>query len=144
MDIVMNILHVACAVFIIGPMAVLPHLAPRLLRGRHGDAVVSLAATTNVFSWLSLLTFIFGFGAMGMTADKYGTSFGDTWIWLSIVLYIIALLLNLLLVAPAMRRSGKAVIADSGATVSAGPIAGGAGVATLCLIVVVVLMVWKP
>ncbi|MCX7520948.1 DUF2269 family protein [Microbacterium sp. STN6] len=154
MGTLLNVLHVVAAVFIIGPMAILPHLAPRLIRTGHGGQVVALAKSVTLFSWLSLIVVVFGFGVMGM----YKIPFDRTWIWLSIVLYVIALLLSLFLVAPAMRRAGQALelsTADAAVTdtpasgtgvatekPSVGAISGGAGIATLCLIAVVVFMVW--
>lgn len=143
MDTLLNVLHVAAAVFIVGPMAVLPHSGPRMLREGRGAQALSLAKTVNLFSWLSLLVVIFGFGVMGMSDPKYDVSFGDTWIWLSIVFYVIALLLSLLLVVPALRRAGAAVEAGT-APGGTGAIAGGGGLMTLLLIAVVVLMVWRP
>ncbi|KQV06097.1 DUF2269 family protein [Leifsonia sp. Root112D2] len=144
MDTLFSILHVAAAVFIVGPLAILPHSAPALLRSGNGASVVKLAKTVNLFSWLSLLVIIFGFGVMGMSDPKYHVSFTDTWIWLSVVLYVIALVLIRVLVTPGMTRAGRAVEADASAKFSVGAISGGAGIATLLLIAVVVLMVWKP
>lgn len=143
MEILFNILHVAAAVFIVGPMAVLPHSGPRMLREGRGAQAIALAKTVSLFSWLSLIVVIFGFGVMGMSDPKHHVSFDDTWIWLSVVFYVIALLISLLVVVPALRRAGTAVESGAGAG-STGAIAAGGGLVTLLLIAVVVLMVWKP
>ncbi|MCB1280950.1 MAG: conjugal transfer protein TrbL, partial [Salinibacterium sp.] len=76
------ILHVATAVFIVGPMAILPMTAMRSLRAGQGGQVRTLAKSTTVFTLLSLIPFLIGFGLMGM----YKIPFDRTWIWLSIVL----------------------------------------------------------
>lgn len=161
MDTLMSILHVGTAVFIVGPMAILPMTAMRGLRAGNADQVRTLASSTFVFSLLSLLTFLFGFGAMGMAPKEYGLSFADTWIWLSIVLYVVALGISLFVVVPSMRRaaaaldsaptdvSGQAspaVASDAAAAKSSGygAIMGGSGVASLLLVIVVILMIWKP
>jgi len=143
MDTVLTILHVVAAVFIVGPMAILPMTAMRAVRAGEATQVKSLAKSTNLFSLLSLLVIIFGFGVMGMTDPKYHVTFASTWIWLSIVLYVIALGLSLFLVVPTMRKAGADPAAGTPAS-SYGAIAAGSGVATLCLLAVVVLMVWKP
>lgn len=137
MGTVLGILHVVGAVFIVGPMAILPMTAMRSLRAGQADQVKSLAKTTNIFSWLSILVLIFGFGVAGV----YSISFSKTWVWLSIVLYVIALILSLVLVVPAMRRGAAALEATEGADKPApsggyGAIAGGSGIATLCLLIV--------
>lgn len=143
MNTVLGILHVVCAVFIVGPMAILPMTAMRSVRAGEAGQVASLAKSTNLFSLLSLLVIIFGFGVMGMSDPKYHISFASTWIWLSIVLYVIALALSLFLVVPTMRKA-SADLKDGAAKGGYGAIAAGSGIAALCLLVVVVLMVWKP
>lgn len=143
MDTVLNILHVVCAVFIVGPMAILPMTAMRAVRAGEAGQVKTLATSTNIFSWLSLLVIVFGFGVMGMSDPKYHVTVASTWIWLSIVLYVIALGLSLFLVVPTMRKASADIAAGSAAK-SYAPIAAGSGIASLCLLAVVVLMVWKP
>jgi uncharacterized membrane protein len=112
-----------------------------------------------VFSLLSLIVALFGFGALGMSDPKDNFSFTSPWILISIVLYVIAVALSLFLVVPAMRRAAEQL--ESGATTDAagtaagasrgegtssgyGAIAGGSGIVALLLVAVVVLMVWKP
>jgi uncharacterized membrane protein len=156
-SVIFNILHVVAAVFIVGPMAILPMTAMRAIRSGSVSQVRTLATSTNIFSLLSLLVVILGFGAMGFS--RYDTTFASTWIWLSLVLYVIALGLTLFVVVPAMRRAadnlegGNAVDAGTpaapgestaAATGGYGMIAGTSGIATLLLLAVVVLMVWKP
>jgi uncharacterized membrane protein len=143
MDTVLNILHVVCAVFIVGPMAILPMTAMRAVRAGEAGQVKTLAKSTNIFSWLSLLVIVFGFGVMGMSDPKYHVTIASTWIWLSIVLYVIALGLSLFLVVPTMRKASAEITAGTAAKNYA-PIAAGSGIASLCLLAVVVLMVWKP
>jgi uncharacterized membrane protein len=143
MDTVLNILHVVCAVFIVGPMAILPMTAMRAVRAGEAGQVRTLAKSTNIFSLLSLLVIVFGFGVMGMSDPKYHITFASTWIWLSIVLYVIALGLSLFLVVPTMRKASADIAAGTAAK-SYAAIAAGSGIASLCLLAVVVLMVWKP
>ena len=161
MNTLISILHIGTAVFIVGPMAIVPMTAMRALRAGNAGQVRTLATSTFVLSLLSLLTFLFGFGAMGMAPKQYDISFADTWIWLSIVLYVVALAISLFVVVPSMRRaaaaldsaptdvSGRvspAVASDAAAAKKSGyaAISAGSGVASLLLVIVVILMIWKP
>lgn len=157
MDTLLTVLHVVGAVFIVGPMAILPQTAMRAVRSGQAGQVQTLTTSTTIFTWLSLIVFALGFGVMGMSDPKYHVAFADTWIWLSAVCYVIAFLLTMFLVIPTMRRAAVALggadaagAGDSGATnaEAAKPgyaaIAAGSGIASLLLLVVVILMVWKP
>ncbi|MDQ1580805.1 MAG: hypothetical protein QOD05_1580 [Microbacteriaceae bacterium] len=159
MQILFNVLHIVAAVFIVGPMAILPMTAMRALRAGNGAQVATLAKSSYVFSLLSLLVAVLGFGALGVSDPKDNFSFTSPWILISIILYVIAVGLSLFLVVPAMRRAaeqletGATTTDAAGATTSAtgestrsgyGAIAGGSGVVALLLVAVVVLMVWKP
>lgn len=157
-NVIFDILHVAAAVFIVGPMAILPMTAMRAIRAGSASQVRTLARSTNIFSLLSLLVVILGFGSLGTSDPKYHVSVASTWVWLSIVFYVIALALTLFVVVPAMRRAADGL--DGGETTDANPpastvqsaaksggygaIAGASGVSSVLLLVVVVLMVWKP
>jgi uncharacterized membrane protein len=167
MDTLFNVLHVVTAVFIVGPMAILPMTAMRAVRAGNASQVKTLAKSTNLFALLSLATVVFGFGVMGMSDPKYKLSVTTPWILWSIVAYIIALGLTLFLVVPAMRRAADAIetlpaVSAAAPGAAAAPaaavapaaaglesrgypaIAAGSGVASLLLVLVVVLMVWKP
>lgn len=142
MDTVFAILHVVSAVFIVGPMAILPMTAMRAVRAGNAAQVDVLAKSTNFMSLLSLVVVFFGFGLLGFAGSQYGTTILTPWVLWSIILYAIALVVNLFLVVPTMRRAADAIRGD---TVTAYPaIAAGSGVASLLLVAVVVLMVWKP
>jgi uncharacterized membrane protein len=152
MKTVLDVLHVLAAVFLVGPMAVLPMSAMRALRSGDRAQLGSLARSTNVFSLASLLVVVFGFGVMGMSDPKYHLSITTSWILTSLVLYLVALAVNLALVVPALREAAAASTAGASATGegagggSAGyqRIAMGSGLVSVLLVVVVILMVWKP
>jgi uncharacterized membrane protein len=150
MDTLFVVLHVVAAVFIIGPMAILPMTAMRAARARNGAQVDALAKATSLFTWLSLVVFVLGFAALGTSDPKDHFTFGSPWIVWSMVLYVVALAINLFVTVPAMRRAsaGLAVAADSDGSNSKpqgyGAIAGGSGIASLLLVAIVVLMTWKP
>lgn len=140
---VLNVLHVVGAVFLAGPMAILPMSAMRALRAGEQGQVASLARSTYVFSLLSILVVLLGFALMGVADERFHLSITTPWILASLILYAIALLVNLFVVVPAMRTG-----AEGDATTDARPLYGrigaGSGISALLLVAVVVLMVWKP
>lgn len=150
MDILFNTLHIVAAVFIVGPMAILPMTAMRSIRAGEAGQVATLAKSVNLFTLLSIVVAFFGFGALGVSDPEDGFSFGSTWVLLSIVAYAIALAINLFVVVPAMRQAAEAITATAGATAPDAKPAGysrvamGSGISSLLLVIVVVLMVWKP
>jgi uncharacterized membrane protein len=160
MDTLFAILHVVTAVFIVGPMAIIPMTAMRAVRAGNASQVRTLAKSTNLLSLLSLLTVVFGFGVMGMSDPKFKLSVTTPWILWSIIAYIVALGLTLFVVVPAMRKAADALdtvpagvpadvstpAAEAAGLESRGypAIAAASGVASLLLLLVVVLMVWKP
>lgn len=146
MQTVLTILHVATAVFIVGPMAIIPMTGLRALRSGDAAQARTLVRSTALFSWLSLIVFVLGFGVMGMAPKSWGLTFTTPWILWSIILYVIGFLLAVLVVVPRMRR---AVAAAGSATAGVKPagygaIAGSSGVVSLLMLAVVVLMVWHP
>jgi uncharacterized membrane protein len=160
MDTLFAILHVVTAVFVVGPMAIIPMTAMRAVRAGNASQVRTLAKSTNLLSLLSLLTVVFGFGVMGMSDPKFKLSVTTPWILWSIIAYIVALGLTLFVVVPAMRKAADALdtvpagvpadvstpAAEAAGLESRGypAIAAASGVASLLLLLVVVLMVWKP
>ena len=143
------VLHVVGSVFIVGPMAILPMSAMRVLRAGNPSQLATHAKSTYLLSLLSLIVAIIGFGVMG--AGRPDLTFATPWILTSVSLYAVALLLNLFLVVPAMRRSsGQLNVSSSSPGAARGlnngyaAIAASSGVVSLLLVVVVVLMVWQP
>ena len=139
MDTILNILHVVGAVFIIGPMAILPMTGLRALRSGHPEQATTLARSTALFSYISLVVAVLGFGLVGLADPKYNLSVMTPWVLISIVLYVIAVVTVLAVVVPALKKA-----AGSNSQSSYMPIAAGSGISSLLLVAVVVLMVWKP
>lgn len=151
MDTIFTVLHVVTAVFIVGPMAIIPMTAMRAVRAGNAAQVRVLAKSTTIFSWLSLIVFVLGFGVMGMADEKYGLTFTTPWILWSIILYVVAFALSVFVVVPAMNKAADALEATASAGGAAAAeksgypaIAAGSGIVSLLLVAVVVLMVWKP
>ncbi|MGY1630426.1 DUF2269 family protein [Geodermatophilus sp. SYSU D01186] len=140
MGTVLAVLHVVSAVFLIGPMALLPQTALRALRAGNAPAVGLLTRSTKVFTWASLAVAVFGFGVSGVE----DIPLSRTWLWLSIVLYLLALVGSLVLVVPSLTRAAAELAQGRPATALYGRIAAGSGVVSLLLVAVAVLMAWKP
>lgn len=146
-------LHVVAAVFIVGPMAVLPMTGMRAIRAGLGRQVDALARSTFVFSLLSLVVVVFGFGILPFS--RYGTTVTTPWVLASLIIYVVALALSLFGVVPAMRSAAEHLAAVPAGSVPGPDIAAVtrraysrvamlSGIASLLLVVIVVLMTWKP
>ena len=146
MNTVLTVLHVVAAVFLVGPMAILPMTALRALRAGEWSMVSTLAVSTRVFSLASLLVAVLGFGVVGTADKRFDLSVTTSWVLTSIILYVIALALSLAVVVPAMKRAAGELEGGRGEPARAlyGRIAAGSGVVSLLLVAVTVLMVWKP
>lgn len=139
MDILFSILHVTSAVFVVGPMAIIPMTALRSLRDGENERSFKSGKSIRLLSYLSMIVVITGFGVMGMADPKYDLSITTPWVLASLVLYVVALLTTLIVTVPALGHPGHQTAnpAYARAAISS-------ALATLCLVAVVGLMVWKP
>jgi uncharacterized membrane protein len=164
----LSVLHVLAAVFIIGPLVVIPMSGLRAVR--LGDLAMVKAATrqTTLYGLLSLLVFAFGAGRVMVEDRRY--DFGTPWVTISMTLFVVAIALVLGLLVPSLQKAatlieaGTMVHAEGGkkaadVTVTAraqdlhtkaeldsvrGRIAASSGVASLLLVLITILMVVKP
>src|SRR3712207_9226340 len=109
MDTLLTVLHVVTAVFLVGPMAILPMTALRAVRAGEWSTVAILARSTRVFSLASLLVAVLGFGVVGTADEEFDLSVTTDWVLISIVLYLVALALSLALVVPSMTKAVAAL-----------------------------------
>lgn len=101
----------------------------------------------RVYSIASVIVVLLGFGLMSMTSPythKQTADFADTWIWLSILLWLIGIglswgvLSRTLDRATAMINSGESIAALRGRVAAVGGIVG------LIFAAIIVLMVYRP
>ena len=145
MDTVVVVLHVLVAVFVVGPMAILPMTAMRAVRAGEAGQVTTLAKSTNLYALISLLVVVTGVIAVALSPAEYHTTIVTPWVLWSLILTIVAIGLTIGLVVPTMRNAAAALASGAPASDARYPaIAAGSGVASLLLVVVTVLMVWKP
>lgn len=162
-------LHVLFAVFLIGPLTMVPMTAMRSIRKRDASAVADAARQTTIFGLASIVVFVIGFGVVGTKPSRF--SLGDPWITISMTLYVIALVLVLAVLVPDLRRAAKLLTAgvpeapkptkgdEPEETLSATPteladharissvrarVSAIGGLVTLLFIAIIVLMVTKP
>ncbi len=136
-------LHVVGAVFIIGPMTVLPMIGLRSLRQGHAAEVTLLGRATAAASWLSLVVAVLGFGLVAFVDPEDKLTYTTPWLLASIILYSVAVSIALSAVAPLMKRAGQR-LAEGAIPTEYGRIAALSGLTALLLVAVVVLMVWRP
>lgn len=156
-------LHVLLAIFLIGPLAMIPMTSLRSIRRRDAVAVHGTARQTMIYGLGSIVVFLLGFGLVGLKPDWF--SLGDPWITISMTLYVIALILVLAVLVPGLRKAGKLIDAavpgaEKGKADDEPPAADPAGkqrldalygrtaaisgLVTLLIIAIIVLMVVQP
>lgn len=130
------VVHVVLAIFVIGPLVAGANQAARALRADDGRGLALVSRTVTVYGWGSLLVAVFGFGLV-----RDDVSYSDGWLLASIVLFVVAAVLVLALLAPMLRRA----VATGGPTAGLAPRAAMlGGIASLCYVAIAVLMVWRP
>jgi uncharacterized membrane protein len=143
-------LHVVAAVFLIGPLVVIPMGGLRAIRVGDLAAVRSATRQTTLYGMLSLLVFVLG-AAIVPFAKKF--DFGTPWVTISMTLFVVALGIVLGLLVPSLTKAATLLEASE----SRGPaethpeldavrgrVAASAGVASLLLVLVTMMMVVKP
>ncbi len=135
-------LHVAAAVFLIGPVTAVTMVAPRAIRsGQEGLPLLRwLHRSTRLYGLLSLLVFAFGLWLVPASHHKWG----EFWLSSSMTLYVVALALVFGLVERDQRHAIAHIEAGEDPSVKAGRIAGVSGAVALIWLVILVLMVWRP
>lgn len=141
-------LHLLTAIFAIGPLV---HAATTASRGlRHADAaaIASSARVATLYSYVSVLVVIFGMGLMSADSpDEAGekvAEFSDPYIWISLVLWLVAVGLTLGVIVPALKQAGARVGVGEAVDALTARVAASGGVVGLIFAGIVVLMVYKP
>jgi hypothetical protein len=105
-------LHVAAAVFTIGPGTAAIMSTPRYIRKRNPVVVGYLFRATRTYSFAALLVLVFGLILTGMTHR-----FSEWWISASLTLFVVAFVL-LLIIMRDQRKALTALDAAAGAAVA--------------------------
>lgn len=137
-------LHLVTAVFAIGPLV---HAATTASRGlRQGDtaAIGASSRMIRIYTAASVVVVVLGFGLMSATSPythEKVASFGELWIWLSVVLWLVAAALAFLVVVPTLDKAAADV---TNARALVGRVAAAGGVIGILFAVIVFLMVYRP
>jgi Predicted integral membrane protein (DUF2269) len=138
-------IHLVLAVFAVGPLV---HAATTAGRGvRRGDAAAttSSARVLRIYAYVSVLVVIAGLGLMSQKRGGHTLGeFGDTWVWLSVVLWVAAVAIVLAVIVPTLGRATKQIEAEHSVVALTGRIAAAGGIVGLLFVVIVVLMVYRP
>lgn len=135
--------HILVAIVTIGWLAMQAMLLPRAIRAGNAPVVRFANAAAEKIGPLSGLVFLLGLALVLRQKDDYA-EFSHTWISVSMLLFIVAIVLG----AVFINRAEKAAIAklDAGqsAAAEAGRVAMLGGINVTLLVVIVYLMVAKP
>jgi uncharacterized membrane protein len=160
---IVKVVHILCAIIGFGGV-MLNGVYAAQMRGRPAREAAPIAQAvlrvSSVAEYFIYAVFILGLALVGIGHSSHGATiidFGQTWIWLSIVLFVVGLGLNHGFLRPRVKRM-TTMLTEEAAT-PAGAIAGppsgqllalGKQVATteavldVVLVVILVLMVFKP
>jgi uncharacterized membrane protein len=141
-------LHLLAAVFAVGPLVHAATTASRGLRTSDAGATASSARTVRLYSYVSVVVVVLGFGLMSAKApwdsSQHVADFGDTWIWLSTLLWVVAVALALGVVAPALDKATELVTSGGSVDALTGRVAAAGGVVGLVFAAIIFLMVYRP
>jgi uncharacterized membrane protein len=141
-------LHLLTAIFAVGPLVGAATTASRALRTSDASAATSAARIVRLYSYVSVVVVILGMALMSQKApwDKSHevADFGDTWIWLSLLLWVCAMAGSLGVLAPSLTRAAAEIGGSGSGRALVGRVAAAGGVIGLLYAVIVVLMVYQP
>jgi uncharacterized membrane protein len=141
-------LHLLAAIFAVGPLVGAATTASRALRHSDAAAATSAARMVRLYSYVSIVVVILGLGLMSQKApsDKAHevADIGDTWIWLSLLLWVCAMALSLRLLAPSLTSAAAEIGGTGSAQGLVGRVAAAGGVIGVIYAVIVLLMVYQP
>jgi uncharacterized membrane protein len=135
------VLHLLFAIFAVGPLVAAATTAGRGVRQGDAKATASSARTVRIYSYVSFVVVILGFG---LAQKKWHAQLSDLWVWLSIVLWAVATALVLALLAPALDRATRQITDGQPVQSLVGRVAAVGGIVGLIFAAIVVLMVYKP
>ena len=141
-------LHLLAAIFAVGPLVGAATTASRALRTPDADAARSAARTVRVYSYVSVIVVVLGMGLMSAKApwdeSEHVAEIGDTWIWLSLLLWVAAMAVSLGLLVRSLTTAATEIGEGRGVGRLTARVAAGGGVVGLLYAAIVLLMVYQP
>ena len=140
-------LHLLTAIFAIGPLVHAATTASRGLRTGDASATAGSARVIKLYSYISVVVVIFGMGLMSMD-NPYGpgkvADMGDPFIWGSLVLWLVAVALALVVIVPTLDQATVNLGNGVGVDGLVARVAAGGGLVGLIFAAIVFLMVYQP
>jgi uncharacterized membrane protein len=141
-------LHLLTVIFAVGPLVGAASTASRALRTSDAAAATSAARTIRLYSYVSVVVVVLGMGLMSQKApgdsDHEAADMGDTWIWLSLLLWLVAMAVALGVLVPSLTKAAATIGSTGSARVLVGRVASAGGAIGLLYAGIVVLMVYRP
>jgi hypothetical protein len=141
-------LHLLFAIFAIGPLVHAATTAGRGVRTGDGAATASSARVLRIYSYASVLVVIAGMALMSMDdPDEKGKKLGEfsqLWIWLSLLLWLVAVGLVLAVIVPTLTKASALIEKQESVVTLTGRVAAAGGVVGAVFAVIVFLMVYQP
>jgi hypothetical protein len=141
-------LHLLLAIFAIGPLVHAATTAGRGVRTGDGAATASAARMLRIYAYASVLVVIAGMGLMSMNdPDHKGQKIGEfsqVWIWLSLLLWLVAVALVLAVIVPTLTKVTTMIGAQQSVVTQTGRVAAAGGLVGVIFAVIVFLMVYQP
>ncbi|MEP6697713.1 MAG: hypothetical protein ABJA34_12685 [Pseudonocardiales bacterium] len=136
-----KVLHIAAAVFLIGPLTFATSVSPRLIRqGADGVPILKLMHRVTQFYGLGTLLV----GVLGLALVRGKISFNQFWVSASLTLFVVALVLIFAIVERDQRAALRRREAGQDSQVQAGRILATSAVVALIWLVTLFLMVYQP
>jgi cytochrome bd-type quinol oxidase subunit 2 len=137
--------HVVLAVFAVGPLVHAATTAGRGIRKGDGAATASASRVLRIYAYVSVLVVVAGGALTSQKEDgkKLG-EMSDTWIWLSLVLWVVAVALVLSVLVPTLDKATKQIAAQESVVALTARVAAAGGIVAVLFLVIVVLMAYKP
>lgn len=137
--------HLVLAVFAIGPLVHSATTAGRGIRTGDGSATATASRVLRIYAYVSVLVIVAGMALMPQKQRGHQLGeIGDTWIWLSLVLWVVAVALVLGVIVPTLDKATKQIAAQESVVALTARVAASGGVVAILFVVIVVLMVYKP
>ena len=140
-------LHLLTAIFVVGPLAHAVTTASRGLRTGDAAATAASARMARIYAIGSLVVVVLGFGLMSLDSPYTGQpsgEFTDLWIWLSLLLWVVAVALTMGVIVPTLDRATAAIGGGEAVKELTGRVAAAGGIVGLIFVAIVFLMVYQP
>ncbi len=141
-------LHLLFAIFAIGPLVHAATTAGRGVRTANGVATASSARVLRIYAYASVLVVLAGMALMSMDdPDEKGKKLGEfsqLWIWLSLLLWLVAIAIVLAVIVPTLTKASALIEQQSSVATFTPRVAAAGGVVGLVFAAIVFLMVYQP